>query len=452
MTNQAQKQLPDGWREVKLGEVVGIRTGKLDSNHAIENGKYPFFTCSPYPLRINDYAYDEMAVLLAGNNANGIFHVNKYNGRFNAYQRTYIITKNNIPINLDFIFYILKTLHTRLESLSQGTATKFLTMKLLTALKIKLPPLPEQKAIAHILGSLDDKIELNHQMNQTLEDMAQALFKSWFVDFDPVIDNAIITGNPIPEPLQKRAEKRKQSLNNSTANRETAKHFPNAFEHHKTMGWIPKGWEEIKLGDIGDFFGGVTSIKKTDYGHGYPFLSYKNVFNNPKVDIYNLGLMNVKDNDLKKRNCIYGDIFFTASSEIAEEIAMSSVLLDKIDNLTYNGFCKRYRLKNFNTLLPEFAQYLFREKKFRKVVYLLSTGDTRFNISQETLSNISMKIPPISLQKQFAHIVNSLSIKESKNSGQTQTLTQLRDTLLPKLISGKIRITDAEKMAEELSL
>lgn len=85
----------------------------------------------------------------------------------------------------------------------------------LTGLKINLPPLPEQKAIAHVLGALDDKIELNRQMNQTLEEMAQALFKSWFVDFDPVIDNALAAGNPIPEPLQVRAEKRKKLLEQS---------------------------------------------------------------------------------------------------------------------------------------------------------------------------------------------------------------------------------------------
>lgn len=75
--------------------------------------------------------------------------------------------------------------------------------------KYSLPPLPEQKAIAHILGTLDEKIELNRRMNETLEQMAHTLFKSWFVDFDPVIDKALAAGNPIPEPLQKRAEKRK---------------------------------------------------------------------------------------------------------------------------------------------------------------------------------------------------------------------------------------------------
>ena len=175
------------WSTAALGQVAEIQTGKLDSNHAAVKGAYPFFTCAPEPLRIDRYAFDCDAILLAGNNANGIFHLNRYCGKFNAYQRTYVITpKISGVIDIRFLYYVLHTLTRRLGTYSQGTATKFLTMRILSSLPIPLPPLSEQRAIAHILGILDDKIELNLRMNATLEEMVRALFKSWFVDFDPV--------------------------------------------------------------------------------------------------------------------------------------------------------------------------------------------------------------------------------------------------------------------------
>ena len=82
------------WHKKTLAEIADFKTGKLNSNQANEKGKYPFFTCSPDALRINEYAFDQDAVLLAGNNANGIFHLNRYKGKFNAYQRTYVICAN----------------------------------------------------------------------------------------------------------------------------------------------------------------------------------------------------------------------------------------------------------------------------------------------------------------------------------------------------------------------
>lgn len=201
------------WTSNKLVDIAEIQTGKLDSNQAEENGIYPFFTCAPTTLRINRHAFNCNAILLAGNNANGIFHIKRYKGRFNAYQRTYVITsKKTDNYDIDFLFYVLMTLTKRLGDFSQGTATKFLTVKILNNLDIPSPPLPEQKAIAHILGTLDDKIELNREMNKTLEAMAGAIFKSWFIDFDPVIDNALRAGNPIPERFAERAERRREML------------------------------------------------------------------------------------------------------------------------------------------------------------------------------------------------------------------------------------------------
>jgi type I restriction enzyme S subunit len=188
-------------------------------------------------------------------------------------------------------------------------------------------------------------------------------------------------------------------------------------------------FKKYKLGDLGFFFGGVTSIKPEDYGFGTPFLPYKNVYKNPKVNVNELELMNVRPQDVERRSAIYGDIFFTASSETPDEVAMSSVLLDNVENLTFNGFCKRFRLNNFNTLLPEYARYLFRDISFRREVYQLATGDIRFNISQESLANIKIEIPDIHTQKEIAQILTSLDDKIELNLEMNQTIETMAQAM-----------------------
>jgi type I restriction enzyme S subunit len=188
-------------------------------------------------------------------------------------------------------------------------------------------------------------------------------------------------------------------------------------------------WKTYKLGDLGFFFGGVTSIKPEDYGFGTPFLPYKNVYKNSKVNINELELMNVRPQDVERRSAIYGDIFFTASSETPDEVAMSSVLLDNVEDLTFNGFCKRFRLNNFNTLLPEYARYLFRDISFRREVYQLATGDIRFNISQESLANIEIEIPDINTQREIAQILTSLDDKIELNLQMNQTIEAVAQAL-----------------------
>lgn len=187
--------------------------------------------------------------------------------------------------------------------------------------------------------------------------------------------------------------------------------------------------KKYKLGDLGFFFGGVTTISKEDYGHGTPFLPYKNVYKNSKVNVNELELMNIRPQDIEKRSAKYGDIFFTASSETPDEVAMSSVLLDDVENLTYNGFCKRYRLNDFNTLLPEYARYLFRDINFRREVYQVATGDIRFNISQESLANIEIEIPEVATQAQLAEILMKLDDKIELNLQMNQTLEEMAQAL-----------------------
>lgn len=192
---------------------------------------------------------------------------------------------------------------------------------------------------------------------------------------------------------------------------------------------MQEDWKDYKLGDLGTFIGGVTSIKPDDYGHGTPFITYKNIYKNSKVNADELELMKVSQKDIQKRSCIYGDILFTASSETPDEVAMSSVLLDTIPNLTFNGFSKRYRLNDFNTLSPEFARYLFRNKLFRQEIYQLATGDIRFNISQESLAKIKITIPDLSIQNKISSILSSLDDKIELNLKMNKTLEAIAQAI-----------------------
>ena len=157
------------WTTKKLSEIADFSTGKLNSNAAVDNGKYPFFTCAPEPLKIDTYNFDEKAIILAGNNAEGNFHISFYEGKFNAYQRTYIITsKSENVVDTRYLYYALKLCLSEFKVISQGTTTKFLTARILSNFEIILPVIYIQKKIAAILSALDEKIATNRAINDNL--------------------------------------------------------------------------------------------------------------------------------------------------------------------------------------------------------------------------------------------------------------------------------------------
>lgn len=163
-----------------LGEHVTIKTGKLDSNASVENGKYPFFTCSKDIFSINEYAFDCEAVLLAGNNASGDFNVKHYKGKFNAYQRTYVITIDaEDKLTYRYLYFQLVNALKRLKSMSVGANTKFLKIGMIKDLEFPLPKMDEQ---IKILGNLNTvalktdllrnnylkKLELSNKLKQSI--------------------------------------------------------------------------------------------------------------------------------------------------------------------------------------------------------------------------------------------------------------------------------------------
>jgi len=171
--------------KVSLGTLVDIKTGKLDSNAAIKDGKYPFFTCSREIFAIDNFAFDCEAILLAGNNAVGDFNVKHYHGKFNAYQRTYILTVNqkNLVLYRYLYYQLLKSL-SEFKQMSVGVGTKFLKIDMIKNMQISFPTLIEQQSIVKKLDSLlveTKKLEdiYQHKLNN-LEELNKAILQKAF--------------------------------------------------------------------------------------------------------------------------------------------------------------------------------------------------------------------------------------------------------------------------------
>jgi type I restriction enzyme, S subunit len=180
----------DTWEFKTLGEVCNITTGKLNANSAVEDGEYPFFTCSREVFSIDNFAFDCEAILLAGNNAVGDFNVKHYSGKFNAYQRTYVITITTKEMLLYRYLYLqVENALKEFKSKSVGSGTKFLKLDMIKGLNISIPPLPEQKRIVAIVDQAFEAIDV--AIENTKQNLANAreLFESYLNDILTQEDN-----------------------------------------------------------------------------------------------------------------------------------------------------------------------------------------------------------------------------------------------------------------------
>ena len=170
--------------KVKLGDLTKIRTGKLDANAASENGKYPFFTCSKEPLRISTYSYDCECVLVAGN---GDLNAKYYNGKFDAYQRTYIIESNSDRrLYLPYLYYFMTRYIQDLRRLSIGGVIKYIKLGNLTDAEISLPDIEKQKVACKKLEKVKNIIDKKESQLFYLDNLIKARFVEMFKDEDSV--------------------------------------------------------------------------------------------------------------------------------------------------------------------------------------------------------------------------------------------------------------------------
>ena len=340
------------------------------------------------------------------------------------------LTPNTDMVIPEFLYYVFQSPQKQDEILSNGIGSSVPGFNLgqLKAHRVDLPSLPEQKAIAHILGTLDDKIELNRRMNATLEGMAQALFKSWFVDFDPVIDNALAAGNPIPDELAPRAEVRKNALANGTTQQGSVDHptlsdpksqFPAAFQFTEELGWIPEGWSVAKAEDL------VTRHKVKQK------FTKKNALEEGPVPIFDQGaglLLGYSelaaDQDSSKENpkFIFGD--HTCITHLSTKPFSVGPNVIPLSAKTHAPYWTYYAVED----LQEFQEY--------------RRHWMEFSIKETVL-------PSLELASVFDNQVKAIRALMESNEETSKTLARLRNTLLPKLISGELRSPEAEQLTEE---
>lgn len=191
---------------------------------------------------------------------------------------------------------------------------------------------------------------------------------------------------------------------------------------------FPK-WVKKPLGIIGETYNGLTGKTKENFGEGKPYIQYKQIFDNTKIDVSKFDFVQVDENENQNR-AKYGDIFFTTSSETPLEIGYSSVLLENVDELYLNSFCFGYRINSFKELNPTFAQYLFRSPIFRKEVIKLGQGSTRYNMSKVELMKIEILLPSEKEQIKISDFLETLDEKIIRTTTQLQQTQQYKKGLL----------------------
>lgn len=353
-----------------------------------------------------------------------------------------------------FIYYLSISPQLRalaIQSMTGSSGRQRVQNDVLLNSEMILPPLPEQQAIAHILGTLDDKIELNRQMNETLEQMAQALFKSWFVDFDPVIDKALAAGHPIPEPLQKRAQLRQALPNDQKllhARPELVEGFPDSFTFTEELGWIPKGWEVKPLDDIA-MLGSAKRIFANEYQEqGIPFYRGKEVSKLSKGESFSPEIYISKDkfDEIKLKYPVpkQGDILITAVGTLGNVylIRASDEFYFKDGNVIW---INQYKTELNGLYLHGWLASSQTKHEIEKI----TIGSTQQALTIAGLSQIQLAIPTSPLVVAYQKIVGSYISKIDLNNASISRLAQIRDTLLPKLISGELRVPEAEQLIAE---
>ncbi len=325
-----------------------------------------------------------------------------------------------------------------------GATVDRISLKELPDFNIRIPPLSEQARVVNVLKSLNQKLSLNHQINQTLEQMAQTLFKSWFVDFDPVIDNALDAGNPIPDELQHRAEARKavrESEGFKPLPDDVRQLFPDAFEESE-LGWVPKGWETKPISSLINLIGGGTpkTSEESYWGGEIPWFSVVDAPNDSNVFVLDTekkvteaGVANSSTKVLR-----VGTTIISARGTVGKCALVATPM-------AMNQSC--YGVVGAEGVHDYFVYYLLRQSV--KQLQQRSHGSVFSTITRDTFSSLKLATGNVSLTQLFGNTISPWFEKILANNQQQSSLERLRDTLLPKLISGELRLDEVELAVEQ---
>ncbi len=411
------------WKEYRLDDIsLNITDGKHGNCKDEENSGYYFISAKDIKEGKIDYRnarqitkadyedvhkrtkleVDDILITNSGTIGKMAIITDKDEVNATTFQKSVAIVKPIKNLVLPkFLYYNLIYDLKYLINLAGGSVQKNLLLKDLRSLKVNLPNFEEQEKIANILSSLDDKIELNNEMNKTLEEMAQALFKRWFVDFEFPNED----GKPYKSSGGEMVE--------------------------SELGMIPKGWEVKTIGDIGDIITGKTPSSKDEgsYGNECNFITPRDINNSVFIlkterELSSIGIEKLKRNIVPKNSigvsCIgsnLGEVYINGEDSITNQQINTIVL-------------------NEGKLLPYIYIYL---KNMKEDFLNIAGGSAVPIINKTTFSGINILIPDINLLHRYVQITTCYFDKIKENLKEIENLTELRDTLLPKLMSGEIR-------------
>lgn len=309
-----------------------------------------------------------------------------------------------------------------------GATMPNLNTSILSAVPINLPPLKTQREIAGMLDALDDRITLLRETNATLEAIAQALFKSWFVDFDPV--------------RAKQAGRAPEGMSDATAAL-----FPDSFEESE-LGLVPKGWRVGSVFEVAEVVKGksysskdlvdenhtaLVTLKSFERGGGFRLDGFK-----PYTGSYKPSQV-VEPGDLI--------VAYTDVTQAAELIGKPAIVVGVENHTTLVASLDVGIVRpDPEQISRQFLYGLFRTDAFQSHTYSHTSGTTVLHLAKDGVGSFAFACPPIDLVNAFSEVAESLAERRQTNTDQMRNLATLRDTLLPRLISGQLRLPEAEAM------
>ena len=317
-----------------------------------------------------------------------------------------------------FVYYLARNPILRafaIHSMQGSTGRQRVMADSLRSFEFSLPPIKEQRRIAHILGTFDEKIELNRQMNEMLEAMARAIFKSWFVDFDPV---------------KAKMEGRKPAGMDT----ETAALFPSAFQD-SPLGEIPKGW---KVGTLGEIAKNIRrSVKASEIDSSECFIGLEHM---PRRNIALSQWQIDAEIASNKYRFRKGEILFGKLNPHFHKVGIAPI----------DGVCSTDILVIQPIEVGWFGVVLGLVSSDNFVAYTTacSKGTTLPRTNWNDMSRYEIALPKVEIAQKYTEFIRPIIKRIIKNIHQSRTLSQIRDTLLPKLLSGEIRVDDADEILE----
>jgi type I restriction enzyme, S subunit len=412
--------MASSWQEISLGEFVTLQRGHDLPETKRSPGSIPVMGSFGLTGYHNEAKTKGPGVTVGRSGAS--FGVVNFCSVDYWPLNTALYVKNFYENNERFAYFLLKSID--FSAYNSGSAQPSLNRNFIHPIKIKVPPLPEQRAIAHILGTLDDKIELNRRMNETLEGMARAIFKSWFVDFDPV--RAKMEGRKPP------------GLDTKTADL-----FPDSFQN-SPMEKIPKGWEISTIGEEVKVVGGGTpSTKEPKYwdGGNINWATPKDlsklsapILLDTNRRLTELGLSKVSSGLLPIGTVLLSSrapIGYLAISIIPIAINQGFIAM-VCEGTIPNYFALQWTNLNMDLIKAN------------------ANGTTFQEISKKIFRSLPILVPSEPLLDCFNDIAGPIYEKITSNIHESKILASTRDTLLPKLLSGEIRVKDAERFVGEV--